>query len=589
MRRKRIIWHILPYHFLIVILALVAVSWYASSTVEKFFIEETESGLEERARLLKYYISGTGTDSIDDIAAMDALCDTIGAVSGMRVTLILPSGKVVGDSEKNPSLMENHANRPEVISAFRGQTGSSIRYSETLQRNQLYVAVPVIREGKLRAVIRTSVHLGSLENSLGWMNKRIFWAGLLVAVLALVVGGIVSRRITRPLETIRKGAERFAEDDLDYRLPRQGLLETDTLSEVMNNMAERLAVRIEKTRRQRMEQEAIFASMNEGLLVVDNDERVIRMNPLAREMFGSGNRDVIGRPIQEIVRNYEVEQLAQKLIEGVDCEEIELKFSEDEYYSVSGAPLYGREGGNQGAVIMLRNIARLRKLENIRRDFVANVSHELRTPITTIKGFAETLLDEGGGNPEKLKRFLKIISRHADRMNYIIEDLLTLSRLQQAQSGEERFEKLNIQDVLDETLDFCLASGEDRDIEIITEYPEDLNIKAVPVLISQAISNLVDNAIKNSEPGSKVRIIVTEDEENVYIDVIDRGRGIEAEHLSRIFERFYRVDKARSRREGGTGLGLAIAKHIAQVHGGSVSVESEVDKGSKFTIKIPRE
>lgn len=587
MRQRRIIWHILPYHFLIVIIALVGVSWYASSTVRHFFIDETERGLEERARLLREYMFREGPEFLYDIDTADAICDTIGAVSGMRVTLILPSGRVAGDSEKDPLLMENHAHRPEVISAFRGESGSSLRYSETLKRNHLYVAVPVYEEGRLLAVIRTSVPLVALEESLGWMNNRIFWAGLVAAVLALVMGWLVSRKITGPLETIRRGAARFARDDLDYRLPRQGLLETDTLSEVMNDMAERLAVRIENARRQSMEQEAIFSSMNEGLLVVDNDEKVMKMNPLAREIFGIGGRDVIGKPIQEVVRNYEVEKLAGKLISGVNPEEIEIKLGEEKYYSVSGAPLYGADGENQGAVIVLRDIDRLRKLENIRRDFVANVSHELRTPITTIKGFSETLLDERGSNPEKLRRFLKIISRHADRMNYIIEDLLTLSRLQQTQNGEERYSRLNIQDVLDETLDFCLAGAEDRDIEIITEYPEDLYIRAVPVLISQAISNLVDNAIKNSDPGSKVKIIVTEDEESVYIEVIDRGRGIGEKHLPRIFERFYRVDRARSRREGGTGLGLAIVKHIAQVHGGRVEVESELGKGSKFTIIIP--
>lgn len=587
MRQRRIIWHILPYYFLIVIIALVAVSWYASSTVRHFFIDETERGLEERARLLREYIFREGPEFLYDIDTADAICDTIGAVSGMRVTLILPSGRVAGDSEKDPLLMENHANRPEVISAFRGESGSSLRYSETLKRNHLYVAVPVYEEGRLLAVIRTSVPLVALEESLGWMNNRIFWAGLVAALLALIMGWLVSRKITGPLKTIRRGAERFARDDLDYRLPRQGLLETDTLSEVMNDMAERLAVRIENARRQSMEQEAIFSSMNEGLLVVDNDEKVMKINPLAREIFGIGGRDVIGKPIQEVVRNYEVEKLAGKLISGVNPEEIEIRLGEEKYYSVSGAPLYGADGENQGAVIVLRDIDRLRKLENIRRDFVANVSHELRTPITTIKGFSETLLDERGSNPEKLRRFLKIISRHANRMNYIIEDLLTLSRLQQTRNGEERYSRLNIQDVLDETLDFCLAGAEDRDIEIITEYPEDLYIRAVPVLISQAISNLVDNAIKNSDSGSKVKIIVTEDEESVYIEVKDRGRGIGEKHLPRIFERFYRVDRARSRREGGTGLGLAIVKHIAQVHGGRVEVESELGKGSKFTIIIP--
>ncbi len=587
MRGKRVIWHILPYYFLIIIIALLAVSWYASSSVKKFYVEEKAGELEERARMVKHRIF-SGSEGIANERALDAVCDTLGAISGMRVTVILPSGRVVGDSEEDPSVMENHAGRPEIMAAFRGERGSSIRYSETLNRDLLYVAVPVWRAGKLLAVIRTSVPLLSLEKSLGWMYARIFGAGVVVAVLALVIGAVVSRKITAPLEVIRRGAERFAADDLDYRLPRQGILETDTLSEVMNGMAGRLAVRIENARRQRMEQEAVFASMNEGLLVVDDDERIIRMNPLAREIFTAGPEEVIGRTIQEVVRNPEVQRLAQQLISGEEPEEIEIRTGDEGCYSVSGAPLHGEGEENQGAVLVLRDIARLRRLENIRRDFVANVSHELRTPITTIKGFAETLLDEGPGNTEKARRFLKIISRHADRMNIIIEDLLTLSRLQQAENGADRFERLKIEDVLDETLDFCQAGAEDRNIEIITEYPEDLYIKAVPVLLSQALSNLVDNAIKNSEPGGRVRVTVKEDEDGVKIEVLDRGRGIEKKHLSRIFERFYRVDQARSRIEGGTGLGLAIVKHIAQVHGGGVAVESELGKGSRFSLILPR-
>jgi len=587
MRAKRVIWHILPYYFLIIIIALVAVSWYASSSVKRFYVDEKTTELEERALLVKHRIF-SGNAGIGDQEALDAMCDTLGAISAMRVTVILPSGRVVGDSEEDPAVMENHADRPEIRAAFRGETGSSTRYSETLSRDLLYVAVPVWREGKLMAVIRTSVPLLSLEKSLRWMYARIFGAGIVVAVLALIIGAAVSRKITTPLEVIRRGAERFAADDLDYRLPRQGILETDTLSDVMNEMAGRLAVRIENARRQRMEQEAVFASMNEGLLVVDDDERIIRMNPLAREIFKAGNEDVIGRTIQEVVRNYEVQQLAQRLIAGEEPEDIEIKTGEEGFYSVTGAPLHGEGGENQGAVIVLRNISRLRRLENIRRDFVANVSHELRTPITTIKGFAETLLDEGLANTEKAHRFLKIISRHADRMNIIIEDLLTLSRLQRAENGADRFERLKIEDVLEETLDFCQAGAEERNIEIITEYPEDLYIKAVPVLLSQAVSNLVDNAIKNSEPGGRVRVTVTEDEEDVRIEVLDRGRGIEEKHLSRIFERFYRVDKSRSRGEGGTGLGLAIVKHIAQVHGGEVAVESEPGRGSRFSLILPK-
>jgi two-component system phosphate regulon sensor histidine kinase PhoR len=332
--------------------------------------------------------------------------------------------------------------------------------------------------------------------------------------------------------------------------------------------------------------------MVEGLLAVDTDERVIKVNRAAATFLDIDAEEVIGRTIQEVVRNPALQEFVAKALsaeEPVEGDIVLHNGSGDRFLQAHGTQLHKPGGGSRGAVIVLNDVTRLRRLENVRRDFVANVSHELKTPITSIKGFVETLQDGAINTPRDAEHFLEIIAKQADRMNSIVEDLLLISSVEQDVEKEKiRFDSGQVRAALREAIQVVETKGNNKDITIELECPDNLSVRMNPALLEQAVINLVDNAIKYSEPGSRVTVIAEAGGDEVVISVIDRGCGIEEKHLPRLFERFYRVDKARSRKLGGTGLGLAIVKHIVQAHRGRVTVESAPNEGSTFSIHLPK-
>ncbi len=589
MRRKSLIWHLYPYYLLVIVISLVAASWYASRSARQFNIERVTSDLEARALLVERHLAERLPDEGEWEVA--PLCKELGTLSGMRITVILRNGRVICDSEEDPSRMEDHSDRPEIVQALAGLTGKSIRYSSTLKENFMYVAVPVRKGGDVVGVVRTSLPLTFIDESLRGMNIRIFIGGLVVAVIAALVSLVVARRISRPLEEIKKGAQRFAQDELHYRLPIYGLEEIGDLAEVMNDMAARLESRIETVVRQRNEQEAVFSSMVEGLLVVDMDERVKRLNEAASNFLGITPEESYGKTIQEIVRNPDLQQFVASALSSEQTVEGDFVLrggGGERFLHAHGALLLDAGGSKQGAVIVLNDVTGLHRLEKVRRDFVANVSHELRTPITSIKGFVETLQDGAIRVPEDAEHFLGIIAKQADRMNSIIEDLLLLSRVEQDIERERfRLEENVVKDVLEEAIGVCRWKADNKNITLDLDCPDNITAQINDALIEQAVVNLIDNAIKYSEPGTRVTIKAEASPEEVTISVADQGCGIGQKHISRLFERFYRVDKARDRKLGGTGLGLAIVKHIAQAHHGRVTVESAPQVGSTFTIHLP--
>lgn len=590
MRRRRILWHLYPYYLLVIVLSLVAVSWYASRSIKEFYIDRTTSELEARARLFENQIAGYFEG--EDERKLDSICSELGNISGTRITVIAPSGVVLCDSQQDPASMENHGDRPEIIEALAGITGKSVRYSGTLRQNFVYVAVPVRKGGEIVGAVRASLPLAFIEEDLRGMYIRIVIGGIIVAVIGGLVSFAVSRRISRPLEDMKRGIARFANDELSYRLPVHDLEEIGDLAEVMNEMAARLEDRIETVTRQRNEQEAVFSSMVEGLLAVDMEERVIKVNRAASMFLGVDSEAVCGRTIQEAVRNPDLQGFVAKALSAVEPVEGDIVLrggSGERFLQAHGTQLYNPGGDRRGAVIVLNDVTRLRRLENVRRDFVANVSHELKTPITSIKGFVETLQDGAINVPRDTEHFLGIIAKQADRMDSIIEDLLLISRVEQEVEKEKiRFEDGRIKSVLQGAIQVVESKGNDKDVTIELDCPDTLSARMNPALLEQAVINLVDNAIKYSEPGERVTVAAQENADGIVINVIDRGCGIENEHLPRLFERFYRVDRARSRKLGGTGLGLAIVKHIVQAHRGSVTVESAPNEGSVFSIHLPK-
>jgi two-component system phosphate regulon sensor histidine kinase PhoR len=335
----------------------------------------------------------------------------------------------------------------------------------------------------------------------------------------------------------------------------------------------------------------MLASMVEGVIAVDTEERIISMNRAAAHMLESDPTEAQGRSIQEVIRNTVLHQFVAETLSGEEPiqKDIMLDSDGERILDGHGTILRDTAGKRVGALIVLNDVTRLMKLENIRRDFVANVSHEIRTPITAIKGFVETLRDSGEMNSKDIQRFLAIIERHVDRLEVIVEDLLSLSRLEQDGEGEViRLRTSGIRDILLTAIQVCDVKAAPKNIRVELSCSEELVAQINPELLEQAVVNLLDNAIKYSDAGSIVRVRARQADGEIVLSIHDQGQGIEKRHLSRIFERFYRVDKARSRQMGGTGLGLAIVKHIAQAHGGHVSVESVPGKGSTFSIHLPK-
>jgi len=588
-RPGRLLWHLYPSILLIVVVSMAAVGAYTSRSLRAFYLDRTRSELAARAELVKEILPAGIVDGASP--EVDATVKRLGRLTSTRITIIQPSGLVIGDSDKIVTTMDNHATRPEVIQALGGAVGDSIRYSDTLRKRMMYVALPLgADDGHIHAIVRTALPLTAVESALATVYLRIAIGGFGIAILAALVTLAVSRRVSRPLEDLQRAALGFASGDLTTRIRASGSEEVVSLANAMNQMAGQLDDRIRAVVAQRNEREAVLAGMIEAVVAVDTSERVITLNSAAARLFALANTDALGRAIQEVARNSELQRFVAEALASEEPVEkdIVLRGTGTRFLQGHGAPLRDASGARIGAVVVLNDVTRLRRLESMRRDFVANVSHELKTPITSIKGFIETLSEGAIDDPTTARRFLDIASRQADRLNAIIEDLLSLSRVEEeSEAGTVPLARERLRPLLNGALDVCRVKAEPKGITLELDCSDLLSADINAPLIEQAVVNLVDNAIKYSESGASVRISASRIGRQVKISVTDHGSGIEARHIPRLFERFYRVDKARSRNLGGTGLGLAIVKHIAQAHRGTVEVESEPGKGSCFTILVP--
>ena len=589
LKRKRLLWQLYPSYLLITIICLIAVTWYASRSLRHFYIEQSAIDLKARARLLEQQFREV-MDPLD-AKAVDLLCKKIGKSASTRITIILPTGKVVGDSDEDPRTMDNHANRPEVRLALNGRVGTSTRYSRTVRTDLMYLALPIRRENQDLGVLRVSIPMNALDKPLRNIEFKIAVVGLVIAVLAAGLSLVVSRRISRPIEHFKKWAESISRGEFHVRPPMAKTDEMAGLSEAMNKMTVQLVDRIRTEMRQRNEMEAVLSSMVEGVMAVDMEERVINMNQAAAKMLRCDPSRVQGRSIQEVARNVDLQNFLKHALTTHELIEMDIILYSDGEHIVNlrGTILRDGEGNRMGALIVLDDVTRLRKLENIRKEFVANVSHELKTPITAIKGFSETLCTGEVKDPVDTRRFLEIIDRNANRLESIVEDLLSLSKIEREEEKKEiLLREGSIKEVLQSAMKVYQTKAKEKNIEIDLKCDEDISAHINAPLLELAVGNLLDNAIKYSNSGSGVLSEAIQTEKEVIIQIQDQGIGIAREHLPRLFERFYRVDRARSRKMGGTGLGLALVKHIVQAHGGHVSVESSPGQGSTVTINLPK-
>lgn len=591
MRRKRLLWQIYPSYLLITAVSLIAVSWYAYHSLQEFYEDQIVSDMQSRAALVERAIASRLIEG--DNSGVDALCKELGTKSSTFLTVVAPSGAILGDSHADPAGLGSQAGRNEVVTALSGSVGVDRRFTSRLNQEMLFVAVPAFDQGKVLAAVRIAVPVSFIDEAMSDVYWRLGIGGLVVALFAAGVSILVARHISKPLAEIKSGAERIAQGDLESRVAVPEFEEIAGLATAMNKMAVQLSERFKTVQRQNLEQEAIVSNMLEGVIAMDADQKLISINRAAARFLGLDAEEATGRNILEVMRNSDLQRLVAKTFVVGEPVEGEVTLTDpvvgERYLQAHGTLMRDAHQEIIGALLVLNDITRMRKLENLRRDFVANVSHELKTPITSIKGFVETLIEGSPMSPEESQRFLQIIARQANRLHAIIEDLLKLSRIEQeSERGEIVIELERLIDVLQAAIASCELKAAVKQIKISLVCPESIQARINAPLLEQAIVNLIENAIKYSEPETEIVVSAGINDKLLLISVRDQGNGIAKEHLPRLFERFYTVDKARSRAQGGTGLGLAIVKHIVLSHGGSIGVQSEVGKGSIFTISLPR-
>jgi two-component system phosphate regulon sensor histidine kinase PhoR len=590
-KKKKLVWQIFPLFLIVIILSLSFVAYYSTNYFKTFFIETFEKELTVRTKLLQHSFNNLcKSGEQNQPLYIDNYCKEIGQKTDTRVTVILPSGVVVGDSFANIKTMENHMQRPEIRQALKREKGVSIRYSSTIGKNMMYIALPVVRNSVVAAVVRTSVSVSVIDEKIKSIRNNIF-AALLVSIIAAAVAGLyVTKRITRPVEQMKEGALQFAKGNLNARLAAPDTEELSQLAVTMNQMAQNLDEKIEAFKNRSMELEAVQASMQEGVIAIDQDEKIITINDAAAKVFDLSEPQVKNRYILEVARNIEFQKFIEKALathKPFD-DNIVVTRDNDLILNIHSTVLYDSLKNRMGTLIIFYDITRMKKLETMHKDFASNVSHELKTPLTTIKGFVETIQGMSPSNSVKDREdFLKIIEQNVNRMIDLINDLLSLSRLERKEGTNIQFENQDMETLILAAVNTCHTIIDKKNITINLDCPKDLIVMLDPILMEQAITNLLDNAVKYSDKAGQVDITVSKKDEAVEIVVKDQGRGINREHQSRIFNRFYRVDRARSRQQGGTGLGLAIVKHIIQYHNGKIEVKSQRYKGSSFIISIP--
>jgi two-component system phosphate regulon sensor histidine kinase PhoR len=589
-------WKLYSAFLLIIAVPALLFTWYTTTTFKNFFVTSTIEDLSERARQVAAFMEGSiGIVSPD---AIDSLCKLIGRDIDMRFTVITADGTVLGDSKKDPHVMENHRNRSEVLAALAGNIGISDRFSNTIHERMVYVALPLHREGRLIGVMRTAISISVIHHELNRMYCRILLGYLLFAIAAALVSFYLSRRISLPVDAMKKGAQRFAAGNFTGRIKHSGTLEIDQLADALNEMGTRLHDTIGSLTEQRNRIDAVLSSMVEGVIALDGDQKILAINDAAVRLFSLPGKPADGTWIGEVLRNTGINSFMKRVAEsGREIKDEILLVSDlhnaetaEQLLQLHGNALKDAEGRTIGVLAVINNITRIKRLETMRSDFVANVSHELRTPLTSVKGFVETLMAGAVDDRDEARHFLQIINRQVDRLSTIVEDLLTLSRMEQeSQLQEPDVQRVRVSALFAAVVETCGVRAAARNITLETEGAGTLDADVEPALIEEALINLVDNAVNYSPEGNRVILSASVDtaQNELVLSVADSGPGIAAEHHERIFERFYRVDKARSRKLGGSGLGLSIVKHIALVHHGRATVKSAPGEGSTFYIHLP--
>jgi len=577
-------------YFGVVLLLFISFFFYSGALLRDFYISSLSRKMQEEAKVLSRLLP-QGLEG----EALDRICRDLARDLKIRLTVIAGDGKVLGDSEEQSSTMENHATRPEVVQTATAGAGQSIRYSATVGYEMLYQAIQ--HGGR---IIRLSVPLEAVEEVAGAIRRTILFGLLLASASGLALAFVFSRRIGWRVKRVAKFSHDLAQGSLPQELvPIQGKDDLSLLEKNLNEISRSIREKMEEITAEKEKAISILDCMVEGVLVVDTRARMIHLNGSARRMFqlpeGPG---LEGAPLVQISRHPEMKKLMEEVLAhdpgASQSFTKELSLDGNRCFQVNAAGLGGGNASLLGFILVFHDVTELRRLEQVRADFVANVSHELRTPLTAIRGYAETLLENPPEDRRDSEQFLGIIHRHSERLGRLIDDLLSLSNLE---TGNVQLTETEVR--LEELVGRVLELFQDRaakkhlSLSQVVE-PGIGGLRADADRLQELLINLVDNGIKYTPSGGEVKVTARQaslpdkpHQPMIDLAVADTGCGIPENELPRLTERFYRVDKARSRELGGTGLGLAIVKHIAQLHNGFLRVESEMNKGTTVHIFLP--
>lgn len=598
-------------------ITLVATGILVERTVERQAREAIRNNLEHQARLLSVVFAGTLAAS-PEISSIQPIALALGTTQETRMTVMASDGRVLGESFKRieeVGRIENHLGRPEVQQALREGVGQAIRVSETVGIPLLYVAVPVRQEGlpaqqagRLVGIVRVALPLTRIQeqiSQLRWIGGSILAAAL---AIALLISWVVARRLTRPITEMVTGAQALTAGRLEDRLRVRPGDELTQLAESFNQMAETLARRVQDLTEERSRLEGMLASMVEGVMALDARGRVLLVNRAWEAMFASV-AGIHGRHYLEVIRSEPLRALVEEVLGRCESmgREVTIGTPQERQFLVQASATSACKEGGICAVFVFHDVSDQKRLERVRKDFVANVSHELRTPLTAVRGYVEALLDGAKDDPAKCQEFLAIIEKHAGQLQNLVEDLLELSRLESEGRALPRAQ-VDLQQAIARTVDLIQSQAERQGDRLEVEVSSGLSVLGNDEQLRRVLMNLIDNALKYSPFGARVRVRVEQAlpppvtagytawtsagwpepaREGVLVRVEDQGAGIPPEDLPRVSERFYRVDKARSRELGGTGLGLAIVKHIVEIHHGGLRIESRPGRGTVVTVWLP--
>ncbi len=578
-------------YLLIILISFGFVAVFLERNLEKDMLQERKAFLIHHAALLSNQIPRRNF-VLEDVRWLENFVVQQSAQSGCRITLVSKTGKVLADSEKRPkqlSGMDSHANRPEIRFALSGGTGVEARYSLTLKKNMLYVAVPFQDGAGILGVVRLSLPLTQVENTVVLIRKTVVSGGLIALGLVLILGLYFITRTIRPIKQMIQVSQKISDGDFSSRVIPMSHDEIRDLALTLNTMAQHIEDKIKELNTRNQQLAAIFHSMGEGVVVTDKGGRILSINPAIERIFGINNSDVRGRPFLEAIRNNDLaEVLLTVLREGKPVSrEIYPLLPVRKTFQMNAVPIFEGRVIN-GCLAVIHDITDIKRLETMRRDFVANVSHELKTPLTTIKGFVETLLGGALDDRKNNRAFLKIIQNHTERLHTLVNDLLSLALLE-SKASVFHLERTPLRPLADTALADAQPQWQKKSLTVKNDIPPDLFVLADKDKLLQVFSNLIENAVKFNRDNGVLTVFCQDlTAAQVKVCVEDTGIGIPEKDLLRIFERFYRVDKARSRQLGGTGLGLSIVKHIIEKHQGKVGVESTEGLGSRFWFTLAK-